>query len=116
MPLLVDRIGARQAGRYALTGERFDSTEARRIGLVHEICPAGELEAVAARIVDHLMMAGPEAVSITKRLIEESAETPFAGAFHDRIVDEAASRRRSTEAEEGLASFAEKRPPRWYKE
>jgi methylglutaconyl-CoA hydratase len=61
-------------------------------------------------------MAGPEAVAITKQLIAEAIETPFEDAFHDRIVEEAASRRRSQEAAEGLASFREKRKPRWYPE
>jgi methylglutaconyl-CoA hydratase len=114
VPLLVDRIGSRNAGRLALTGERFDAATALRIGLAHEVCPADRLEEAGARLVGHLMMAGPEAVAITKRLIAESVETPFTVEFHDRIVGEAASRRRSLEAEEGLASFAEKRKPRWY--
>ena len=114
IPLLVERIGVRAAGRLALTGERFDAGAARRLGLVHEICPASELEAVGARFVDDLLRAGPEAVAITKRLIAEAAETPFTPEFHNRIVDEAALRRRSREAEEGLASFREKRPARWY--
>jgi len=115
VPLLVDRIGSRNTGRFALTGERFDAAAALRMGLVHEICPPAELEAAGARFVDYILRAGPEAVTITKRLIAESVETPFSGEFHDRIVAEAASRRRSLEAEEGLASFAEKRKPRWYK-
>ena len=114
VPLLVERIGARQAGRLALTGERFDAAMAMRVGLVHEVCPAAELEAAGSRFVEHLLMAGPEAVAITKRLIAEAAETPFDGAFHDRIVDEAARRRHTPEAAEGLASFREKRKPRWY--
>ena len=113
VPLLVDRIGARNAGRLALTGERFDAATAKSIGLMHEVCPMAELEAIGARIIDHLLLAGPEAVAITKRLIGEAVETPFA-ALHDRIVEEAASRRRSAEAAEGLASFREKRPPNWY--
>src|SRR5207248_3975599 len=94
VPLLVDRIGSRNAGRLALTGERFDAAAALRIGLVHEVCPADRLEEAAARVVDHLLMAGPEAVAITKRLIAESVETPFTAEFHDRIVGEAAGRRR----------------------
>jgi methylglutaconyl-CoA hydratase len=116
IPLLVDRIGARATGRLALTGERFDAAMARAIGLVHETCPAGDLEAAGERIVEHLLLAGPEAVSITKRLIEASVETPFTTGFHDRIVAEAAARRRTPEAAEGLASFREKRKPRWYPE
>ncbi|MGD9615611.1 MAG: enoyl-CoA hydratase-related protein [Alphaproteobacteria bacterium] len=116
IPLLVDRIGARATGRLGLTGERFDAATARAIGLVHETCLPGALEAAGERIVEHLLLAGPAAVSITKRLIEESVETPFAGEFHDRIVEEAAARRRTPEAAEGLASFREKRKPRWYPE
>ena len=114
VPLLVERIGARQAGRLALTGERFDAGMALRIGLVHELCPATELEAAGARFIEHFLLAGPEAVAVTKNLIAKSVETPFEGAFHDRIVEEAAGRRRSAEAAEGLASFREKRKPRWY--
>jgi methylglutaconyl-CoA hydratase len=116
IPLLIERIGARAAGRLALTGERFDAAMAQRVGLVHEICPAAELETMGARFVDDLLLAGPEAVAITKRLIAEAAETPFTPQFHDRIVDEAALRRRSPEAAEGLASYREKRRPRWYPE
>ena len=116
IPLLVERIGARAAGRLALTGERFDAVVAQAVGLVHEVCPAGELEMAGAEIIDHLLMAGPEAVAITKQLIAESTEQPFAGAFHDRIVDEAAARRHSAEAAEGLASFREKREPKWYRD
>lgn len=116
VPLLVERIGARAAGRLALTGERFDAAMALRIGLVHELRLAADLEAAGARFVEHFLMAGPEAVAITKRLIAESIETPFEGAFRDRIVEEAASRRGSAEAAEGLASFREKRRPGWYPE
>jgi methylglutaconyl-CoA hydratase len=87
---------------------------ALRVGLVHEVCPAAELGAAGARFIEHLLLAGPEATAITKELIAESVETPFAGAFHDRIVAEAARRRRTPEAAEGLASFREKRKPGWY--
>jgi methylglutaconyl-CoA hydratase len=114
IPLLVDRLGARATGWLALTGERFDAAMALRVGLVHEVCPAAELEAAGARFVEHLLLAGPEAVAITKKLIVEAVETPFAAAFHDRIVEEAALRRRTPEAAEGLASFREKRNPSWY--
>src|ERR1051325_1110531 len=96
VPLLIDRIGARNAGRFALTGERFDAATAREIGLVHEICPAAELDVAGARIVDHLLMAGPEAVAITKNLLGEAVERPLA-ALQTRLVVEAESRRPSPE-------------------
>src|SRR3954447_11093019 len=77
IPLLADRLGARMTGRFALTGERFDAATARAIGLVHETCPASDLETAGGRVVEHLLLAGPEAVAITKLLIEEAVETPF---------------------------------------
>jgi methylglutaconyl-CoA hydratase len=114
IPLLADRIGSRALGRLALTGERFSAAEALRIGLVHQLCAADGLDAAAAEIIDSVLMSAPEAVAMTKQLVAEAVETPDSRAFRERIVSEGAARRRSPEAAEGLASFAEKRRPAWY--
>ena len=115
IPLLVDRIGSRALGRLALTGERFTAAEALRIGLVHRMCTADRLDTAAAEIVESLLAAAPEAAAMTKQLIAEAVETPDSQAFRERIVSEAAARRYSPEAAEGLASFAERRRPAWYR-
>lgn len=113
IPQLVDAIGVRQLRRYALTGERFDAEEAARIGLIHAVVPAAELEARGAAAVASLLENGPQAVSDTKACILEQAR----GNFDDRamagLVDAHAAKRQSAEAAEGLASFAEKRAARW---
>ena len=44
-PYVIEAIGARQARRYFLSAERFTAAEAFRIGLVHDIVPADELDA-----------------------------------------------------------------------
>lgn len=114
LPQLADAIGARQVRRYALTGERFDAREARRIGLVHEVVARGELEAAGARVVDQILQNAPEATAQTKAVALEFAwGTPTETAL-ERLVAQHAARRRSAEAAEGLASFREKRPARWY--
>ena len=98
IPQLNDAIGARQVRRYALTGERFAAAEARRIGLVHEIVPAAELEAAGARIVDALLQNGPQAVAETKALALQSAWTHFGedgGEPPDRTARRQAQLRRS---------------------
>jgi methylglutaconyl-CoA hydratase len=59
-------------------------------------------------------MAAPEAAAMTKALVAEVAEIPDTPGFRERIANEAAARRRLPEAAEGLASFAEKRRPKWY--
>jgi methylglutaconyl-CoA hydratase len=116
LALLARRLGPRALGRWALTGERFGAGEALRIGLVHEVVPAAELAAAGARIVEHILLAAPEAAAMTKRLIGEAVEAPDTPAFRNRIIAEAAARRLLPEAAEGLLSFAEKRKPNWYPE
>ncbi len=118
LPQLADAIGARQVRRYAQTGERFDAAEARRIGLVHEVVPAAQLEAAGARVVGALLQNAPEANAQTKQLALEYAWGGFAGdageAAFERLVLQHAQKRQSAEAAEGLASFREKRAAAWY--
>jgi methylglutaconyl-CoA hydratase len=113
VPQLADAIGVRQVRRYALTGERFDAAEARRIGLVHEVVPRAELETAGARMVDQLLQNAPEANAQTKAVALESAWGVVDDATFDRLVAQHAAKRRSGEASEGLASFREKRAARW---
>jgi methylglutaconyl-CoA hydratase len=113
IPQLSDAIGVRQVRRYALTGERFGAEEARRIGFVHEIVPAAELEAAGARIVDQLLQNGPDAISQTKALALESSWGHLDDSAFRRLIDIHAHKRQSAEAAEGLLSFAEKRAAVW---
>ena len=99
----------RQLRRYALTGERFGAEEARRIGLAHVVVPLADLEREGARIVDHLLQNGPEAVAETKAWILGSAWSDLDDATAAALVESHAAKRQSAEAGEGLASFAEKR-------
>jgi methylglutaconyl-CoA hydratase len=115
LPVLLRAIGFRAVGRYGLTGERFDATEARRLGLIHEIAEPGGLDKAAEPIIEALLMAAPEAVATTKRLSRQVLEQGLDHPGLDRMLAaDAASRRRSPEAAEGLASFLEKRKPGWY--
>jgi methylglutaconyl-CoA hydratase len=111
-PYVLRAIGARQARRYFLTGERFDAAEARRIGLVHEVAPSAELSAAGDRLINALLGSAPEAVAVAKRLIAEVAgKTPEEAM--PVTVRTIAERRASKEAKEGLTAFLEKRPPAW---
>jgi methylglutaconyl-CoA hydratase len=113
LPQLADAIGARQVRRYALSGERFGAQEARRIGLVHEVVPAAELQAAGERMVDQLLQNAPEANAQTKAAALEFAWGAVDEATLERLIVQHAAKRRSSEATEGLASFAEKRAARW---
>lgn len=113
IPQLNDAIGVRQMRRYALTGERFDAEEARRIGLVHEVVPLPDLAAAGERIVGYILENGPEAVAQTKAAVIENTFGDLDEAAFAELVDRHARKRQSPEATEGLASFAEKRHAKW---
>jgi len=113
IPQLSDAIGIRQMRRYALTGERFDANEARRIGLVHEVVPQGELAAAGERMVGHILENGPEAIAQTKALTLESAFGDLDAMALTDLIEHHSGKRQSAEAAEGLKSFAEKRPAKW---
>jgi methylglutaconyl-CoA hydratase len=114
-PQLNDAIGVRQVRRYALTGERFGAEEARRIGLVHEVVPLAELAARGEKIVAALLENAPGALAKTKQHILEHAWGGFDSATLDGLIESHSAQRQTSEAAEGLASFAEKRSARWGK-
>jgi methylglutaconyl-CoA hydratase len=103
-PFVVPRIGVGAARRYFLTGERFEATEALRIGLVHEL--AVDLDAAVERVVGELLSSGPQAVREAKKLLRRlpiGVET----------AEIAARLRSSQEGQDGLRAFLERRKPDW---
>jgi len=113
LPQLADAIGVRQVRRYALSGERFGAHEALRIGLVHQVVPLAELRAAGERLVAQFLQNAPEANAQTKAAALEFAWGAVTDAVLERLIAQHAAKRRSAEAIEGLASFAEKRAASW---
>lgn len=111
-PYVLRAIGARQARDLFLTGDRFDASEAHRIGLVHAVVPAEELTAAGEKKVRSLLTSGPEAVGVAKKLIEQVDGLSVEEAM-PLTVRTIAERRASEEAREGLTAFLEKRKPKW---
>src|SRR5260221_6921256 len=87
VPQLKDAIGVRQMRRYALTGERFNAEEARRIGLVHEVVPLDELAAAGERGVGHVLNNGPDAIARTKALTLQQAFGDLSDAAFTRLIE-----------------------------
>ena len=104
-PFALAKMGPSPARRYFLTGERFDAAAALRIGLVHEVVPADELDHCVERIVAEILSAGPEAVRAAKRLV---LDAPLDG---EETALRIAERRTSAEGQEGLSAFLERREP-----
>jgi methylglutaconyl-CoA hydratase len=112
-PYVVAAIGARQARRWFATAEMFDAAEALRIGLLHQVVAAEQLDAAVQRQVDLLCKAGPIAAASAKALVRRIADGSDGNAVDTANADLIARLRVSAEGQEGLAAFLEKRKPTW---
>jgi methylglutaconyl-CoA hydratase len=112
-PYVIRAMGARAAHRYFLTAERFSAAEALRIGFVHDVVAADQLDAKVAEIAQSLLLAGPEALKACKALVQDVAGRDITQLLIDRTVQEIADIRVSDEGREGIQSFLGKRKPGW---
>lgn len=112
-PYVIRAMGARAAHRYFLTAERFDAKEAHRIGFVHEVVSAEQLDAKVADITNALVSASPNAVRSCKNLVQDVAGQGIEAPLIARTVEGIADIRASREGREGVQSFLQKRKPFW---
>lgn len=110
---LLPRIDSRAASRYFLTGEKFGASEAQRIGLATEaVGDTAEVDAAVARITAEFALCSPQGLRETKELITHEL-LAHVDAHRDRVADQSSRLFSSEEAREGMASFLERRKPRW---
>ncbi|MBN2198252.1 MAG: enoyl-CoA hydratase/isomerase family protein [Candidatus Aminicenantes bacterium] len=111
-PYVLRRIGESRAREYFLTGERFGAARAREIGLVNRVAAAEKLDEAVDGMVRLLLGSGPEALAKCKELIQTTPRLSFEEVqeYTARMI---AGLRVSAEGQEGMASFLEKRAPRW---
>ncbi|MDC2860610.1 MULTISPECIES: enoyl-CoA hydratase/isomerase family protein [Delftia] len=112
-PYVIRAMGARAAHRYFLTGERFDAAEALRIGFVHRVVAADELDNAVDGLLKHLVSAGPAAARACKRLVIDVAEREINEQLIAATVEGIADIRASAEGKEGVQAFLQKRKPAW---
>lgn len=108
---VLPRLSPRAALELMLTGEPFDAERAAAIGLVNGAVDAADLDAEVGRYRDMLVRGGPEALAATKAMLRR---TPDGLADDFRAMLALSSEFfASAEGQEGIAAFAEKRPPSW---
>jgi enoyl-CoA hydratase len=103
-------LAPRAARRLVLTGELIDGAEALRLGLVDLL--VGDVEAEARRLVKRIAALAPQAVTGSKRLLDEGSHQALEAAL-DRELDLCVRLFETADAQEGLAAFLEKRSPRF---
>jgi methylglutaconyl-CoA hydratase len=111
-PFVLRRIGPGHGRALFITGERFGADRAERIGLVHTVVPESELDHEVGRVVDELLTAAPDGITIAKHLVEDVVyKVPRDVMMH--TAETIASKRTDPEGQEGLTAFLEKRTPAW---
>jgi methylglutaconyl-CoA hydratase len=109
---LTRQIGEKHTRDLLLTGRIIDAAEAHRLGLVTQIVPAEELMATAQALAATLVACSPTSLVKTKKLVCDLA-APELDRELELAVAANAQIRSTADFREGVASFLEKRAPRW---
>jgi methylglutaconyl-CoA hydratase len=120
MPALVvvflrRQIADRAARQLLLTGQIIGAAEAHRIGLVTEIVQPEMLMDRVHEIADELLAASPTAIARTKKFLLGFDDRALRSEL-EQAIDANADIRSTPDFKEGMASFLEKRSPKWTSE
>jgi enoyl-CoA hydratase/carnithine racemase len=108
----VERGGWGNAMYHLLTCDEFGAEEARRIGLVQEIVPRGAELARALELAEQIAAMAPRAVQATKASSRRYLDHGFAATVAAFATDQA-ELAQLDDAREGVASFVERREPKF---
>ena len=104
------RIGLHRAMEVALTAEMLGGERIKELGLANAVVPADELDAVVDAVVRRIAGGPPMALSMTKRMLENSATSSLLQALEAEAVAQNVNLGTKDMAE-AMRAFAEKRPP-----
>ena len=112
-PYVVNAMGLKACRRYFQTAERFFAQKAEQIGLVDEVCTSNDLATQVESMISVLLKSSTSAVKQAKQLAFDVAYQ----TIDDDLLSDTSARiaaiRVSSEGQEGLSSFFEKRPANW---
>jgi 2-(1,2-epoxy-1,2-dihydrophenyl)acetyl-CoA isomerase len=101
-------VGNRKAMELLLLGERFDASEAQRLGLVNRVVPADTLDAEVIALVQRLCNGPRHAYGQIKRLLAGSIDSKLESQLQSE-ADAFARCSASPEFDEGINAFLGKR-------
>jgi cyclohexa-1,5-dienecarbonyl-CoA hydratase len=106
-------VGQKRAAELILTGRTIDGKEAAEIGLANRAVPEGALDAAVDELVERLRKLSPSALALAKRASYawDSMHFDKGLARAERIYFDELMK--SSDAQEGIRAFMEKREPRW---
>jgi cyclohexa-1,5-dienecarbonyl-CoA hydratase len=110
---LASLVGQKCATDLILTGRNFDGREANSLRLVTSALPADRVAARVEELISRLRTLSPAALALTRKAIYawDSMHFDKGLARAEKIYLEELMR--TSDAQEGIRAFLEKRPPRW---
>ncbi len=108
--LLAKRIGLHRAKEVALTAEMMHADRIDQLGLANAVVPADELDTVVAGVAKRIADGPPMALSMTKRMLDNSASASLVQALETEAIAQNVNLG-TTDLVEALTAFSEKRPP-----
>jgi methylglutaconyl-CoA hydratase len=109
---ILEKSTLAQVNPWMISGKVFGVSEAKTMGLVQQFGTKDEIEVYLKEWAQSFLDAAPGAVSETKKLLQGLAIQSEDDQL-ERTTSLIAARRVSTEGQEGLKSFLEKRQPAW---
>lgn len=98
--------------RLFITGERFSSEYAEKIGLIDYVITEEEIDEKIKKYVSILKSSGPTSIIEIKKLIDSYEQLPLT-EYQTHTVEKIAELRVSEEGQEGINAFLEKRKSKW---
>ena len=108
--LLPRLVGIQRAKELFFFGDDLPAAEAHRMGLVNRLVPGDQLVATADELASRLAAGPTKAIGMAKWLTNRSFDVDRTTAFYDEAMAQEMVTR-TEDAQEGIASFVERRRP-----
>jgi enoyl-CoA hydratase/carnithine racemase len=95
-----------------LTGAPIPARRALELGLVNRVVPPEALDAAIGELTGAILALSPTALRLGKAAFYELKDLDEEAAYR-RAVDVMTDNALRHDAQEGIAAFLQKRPPRW---
>ncbi|MFF3020196.1 enoyl-CoA hydratase/isomerase family protein [Streptomyces sp. NPDC057939] len=110
--LLPRLLGPQKAKELMFFGDAVPAEDAARLGLVNKVVPADELQETARAWAERLAQGPTRALALTKQLVNASLDGDRATALAAEATAQELNMT-TADANEGVASFVERRTPKY---